>query len=286
MIRFGIRLHDVNTALPESGRTLEARLKQAKAEGFSCVHLAFSKVMKDVPSDACALTEGFARYVSSELEAQGMDLAVLGCYLNLAHPDPAALQTIQKKYYAHLRAASLMRASVVGTETGAPNAEYRSDAYTHSPAALSALIRGLEPVVECAEHYGVSMAIEPVWKHIVYDAARARQVLDAIASPNLRIIFDPVNLLSAENADDRERIFGETMDLLADEIAVVHLKDYRRQGSELVSVAAGTGEMDYSSIMKFLKARKPFIQATLENTSNDNAESSRLFLQQVYDSVN
>ena len=44
----------------------------------------------------------------------------------------------------------------------------------------------------------MTIAIEPVVKHIVYDARRARTVLDEIGSPNLQILFDPVNLLNME----------------------------------------------------------------------------------------
>ena len=46
-----------------------------------------------------------------------MDIAVLGNYLNLAHPDEAALAAIQEKYYAHIRFASLLGCGMVGTET-------------------------------------------------------------------------------------------------------------------------------------------------------------------------
>jgi sugar phosphate isomerase/epimerase len=136
--------------------------------------------------------------------------------------------------------------------------------------------------VECAEKYGVSMAIEPVWKHIVYSPERARIVLDAIGSRNLRIIFDPVNLLCVENMEQREEIFAKTIELLGDDIAVVHLKDFVPEGNDLTSIAAGTGMMDYRKILKFMKERKPFIQATLENTNNDNAVASRLYLENVY----
>ena len=66
---------------------------------------------------------------------------------------------------------------------------------------------------------------------------------------------------------------------------MVHLKDYVRRNNELVSIAAGTGEMDYREILRFLKARKPFVQATLENTNNGNAVSSRLFLEELYASL-
>ena len=129
------------------------------------------------------------------------------------------------------------------------------------------------------------MAIEPVWKHIVYDADRALEVLDAIRSPNLRIIFDPVNLLYSGNVDDRDRILGEAMEKLAEHIAVVHLKDFIQEGQELRPVAAGTGEMDYRAIVRFLKDCKPYIQATLENTTNDNAVQAREFLQELYAEV-
>ena len=175
--------------------------------------------------------------------------------------------------------------TVVGTETGAPNAQYKMDANTHSEEALDTFIRGLEPVVERAEKYGVTMAIEPVWKHIVYSPDRAVKVLEAIQSPNLRIIFDPVNLLYPGNLDDREKVIGEAMEKLCDRIAVVHLKDCVLSGDDLKSIAAGTGVMNYREILKFIKARKPYIHTTLENTVDENAVSSRVFLQELYDSI-
>lgn len=284
-MQIGIRLHDVNAGLAPELQTLEARADTARTEGFSCVHLALSKVIGGVRFDDCALTEGLAMYTKRVLNDRGLDTAVLGCYLNLAHPDPEKLQDIQSRYYGHLRAAALMGAGVVGTETGAPNSEYRLDANTHTEEALETFIRGLAPVVERAEHWGVSVAIEPVWKHIVYNADRARQVLRSIASPNLRIILDPVNLLYAGNVAERDRVIGEAVDKLGEYVAVVHIKDFVRAGDDLKAVAAGTGEMDYTRILRFMKERKPYIQATLENTSNANAASSRMFLQEKYNAL-
>jgi len=284
-MQIGIRLHDVNTGLTPELQTMEARGAKAREEGFSCVHLAFSKVIKGAAFDDCALTEGLAAYTRRVFSKCELDVAVLGCYLNLAHPDPRKLREIQSRYFGHLRVAALMGAGVVGTETGAPNPEYKMDANTHSKEALGIFIRGLAPVVERAERCGVTLAIEPVWKHIVYDADRAVQVLDAIRSPNLRIILDPVNLLYSGNADQRERVIGDAIDKLGERVAVVHLKDFVREGDDLRSIAAGTGEMDYTQILRFMKERKPYIQATLENTTNDNAVASREFLQRLYEEL-
>lgn len=284
-MQLGIRLHDIHTGLGPEFQTMEKRAETAREEGFSCVHLAYSKVIKGYTFDDCALTEGLAKYTKRVFEGQGLDVAVLGCYLNLAHPDPEKLKEIQSRYYGHLRVASLLGASVVGTETGAPNAQYKMDANTHSEEALDAFIRGLAPVVERAEKCGVTMAIEPVWKHIVYSADRAVKVLEAIQSPNLRIIFDPVNLLYPGNLDERDKVIGDAMEKLCDRIAVVHLKDCVLNGDDLKSIAAGTGVMDYTEILRFMKARKPYIQTTLENTTDETAVSSRLFLQEIYDGI-
>ena len=284
-MQIGIRLHDVNAGLAPEYQTMEARAETARAEGFSCVHLALSKVIKGVTFDDCALTEGLALYTKRVFNRSELDVAVLGCYLNLAHPDPEKLREIQSRYYGHLRAAALMGTGVVGTETGAPNPEYKMDANTHTDEALEIFIRGLAPVVERAEHWGVSVAIEPVWKHIVYDADRALQVIKSIASPNLRIILDPVNLLYAGNAGDRDRVIGEAIDKLGEHVAVVHIKDFVPEGEELKAVAAGTGEMDYTRILRFIKERKPYIHTTLENTNNGNAVAAREFLQRKYEEI-
>ena len=234
---------------------------------------------------SAAMTEGLAAYFRRVFGKNDLDIAVLGCYLNLAHPDTDKLQSIKERYYGNMRVAALCGAAMVGTETGCPNAEYKLDSNTHTDAALNIFIRNLETVVTAAEDYGVTLAIEPVWNHIVYNPDRALQVIRSLGSRNLRIIFDPVNLLCMENADDRENVFAEAMDKLGDHIAMVHIKDFVRKDGKLVSVAAGTGEMDYTNILRWLKAHKPYIQVSLENTCNDNAVAARELIERVYNEI-
>ena len=199
-MQLGIRLHDVNAGLPEERQTLEARARTAREEGFSCVHLALSKCIPGVRFDDAALTEGLAAYVRRVFAREELDVAVLGCYLNLAHPEKDTIREFQSRYFGNLRVAALAGIGMVGTETGAPNAAYKLDANTHGDEALHTFMKNLEPVAERAEACGVTLAIEPVWNHIVYGPDRALELLRGIGSPNLRIIFDPVNLLCPENA--------------------------------------------------------------------------------------
>ncbi len=279
MIQLGLRLHDA-PKLP-----VEQVLPIVREQGFVCAHVALSKSLKENPCTPSALTPGYAMYLRRIFRENGLDIAVLGNYLNLAHPDPDALAAIQEKYYAHIRFAALLGCGMVGTETGAPNAQYKTCPECRTDEALATFIKNLKPVVRCAEQYGVTIAIEPVIRHIVYNPKRCRQVLDEIGSPNLQVLFDPVNLLDGSNADGRDEVFAEAMELLGPDIAMVHLKDFVRvnEGDGLKSVGAGTGEMDYSRIMRFLKKEKPYIQATLEDTTPENAVQCRLAMQKAYD---
>ncbi|MBQ8597721.1 MAG: sugar phosphate isomerase/epimerase, partial [Lachnospiraceae bacterium] len=204
-----------------------------------------------------------------------LDIAVLGCYLNLANPNPEKLKEIVEKYKAHIRFASHLGCGVVGTETGAPNEEYKHEPACHTEEALQLFIQNLRPIVEYAEKMGVIFAIEPVWKHIVCNPARARRVLDEINSPNLQIILDPVNLLDISNYQDQVAIVEEAIELLGKDVAVVHIKDYVVKDGKLDSVAAGTGMMNYDAIIKFIKEKKPYIHTTLENTVPENAVQAK-----------
>ena len=279
MIQYGLRLHDAEK-LP-----LEEQLRAVKDQGFTCVHLALSKI-QGLTADPTALTPGYALYLRHAFERAGLDIAVLGNYLNLATPDPDALKQNQAKYTAHLRFASLLGAGVVGTETGNPNTGYQYDPETsHTDEALETFITNLRPVIADAERFGVILAIEPVWRHIVYSPQRARIVLDEINSPNLQIIFDPVNLLDEANLDRREEVLNDAMTLLEKEIAVIHLKDYKTETGPRTCMAAGLGDMDYRPVLKFAKEKKPFIHATLENTRPENARQAREYLKQLEESL-
>lgn len=276
-MQLGIRLHDI-----EKG-TIEHRLSVAHEQGFACGHLALSKMISEYSVDNSALTPGFAMYLKRLFAKNELDIAVLGCYLNLGNPNADSIQKSTEKYMAHIRFASLLGVGVVGTETGAVNEKYATEDANFTEEALEIFIKNLRPIVEYAEKMGVIVAIEPVCRHIVCNPKRARKVLDAIGSPNLQIIFDPVNLIEIWNYEQREEIFAEAIELLGKDIAVVHIKDFIIEDGKMISVAAGTGMMDYTQIVKFIKAQKPYIHVTLENTVPENAVEARKFFQGLWD---
>ena len=278
-MRLGIRAHDTKYA------PLEELIPNIHNLGFKCMHIALSKSIKEFKPDICTMTPGLAMYMKELCIENKVDIAVLGCYLNLCNPDPEQHKQIVEKYKAHIRFASVLGCGVVGTETGAVNVEYKYEPANHTEEALNLFIENLKPIVKYAEQFGVIVAIEPVWKHIVCTIERARKVLDAIDSPNLQIIFDPVNVLYTGNIDRQDEIIEQAFDLLRDEIAVVHCKDFVVEGDELKSIAAGTGGLNYPLLLKKIKQYKPYVHCTLENTVPENAIATRDIMENLYAQV-
>ena len=278
-MRIGIRAHDMEKA------PFEELVKNISKKGFFCTHIALKKSISEFNVSDEAMTPGLALYIKQVFAENKVDIAVLGCYLNLANPNPEKLKKIIDTYKAHIRFASLLGCGVVGTETGAVNEEYRYEEANHSQKALEIFIQNLRQVVEYAEKMGVILAIEPVYKHIVYNNQRAREVLDAIQSPNLQIIFDPVNQISLENYTKQDEIIQSAFELLGKEIAVIHAKDFVIENDTIKSVAAGKGLFHYEPLMKLIKEKKPYIHVTLEDTNPENVFEAKGYLEEIYAKV-
>lgn len=280
MLQLGIRLHDAQR-LP-----LERLLPTIRGQGLTCCHLALSKSFPEFPCTPTALTPGYASYLKRAFAQGGVEIAVLGNYLNLLHPDEEYLRYALEMYFAHIRFASLLGCSMVATETGAPNKKYAFCPECRDEKTLTLFIERLKPVVRCAEQFGVILAIEPVVRHSMWNPKACRRVLDEIGSHNLQILFDPVNLLDITNVDHCDELFQELFELVGPEIAAVHLKDYQhtpdRKGLVTIGVGAGMGEMNYGKIMRFLKEEKPYIYATLEDSKPENAAFCAAAMQKAY----
>ncbi len=272
-MNIGIRLHDT---LPG---TLRQRLTYARDQGFTCAHIAMSKAvegfsMADAPR---LLTPDLAASVREDLEATQMECAVLGCYLNLADPDPERRAATQEIYRAHLRFSTLMGARVVGTETYArPDTPFGEPAPV-SEEAFRLFMEGLKPVVRFAEEAGAILAVEPVHSHIISTPERAQRMLEELPSDHLQIILDSVNLIGPGHDRDADAIIDDAIRRLGDRVRVLHMKDFTvKPDGGIRSQACGTGLMRYDRLLAFGISHD--LPMTLEDTVPSNAEAARLHL--------
>ncbi|WP_046079057.1 sugar phosphate isomerase/epimerase family protein [Halomonas sp. HG01] len=270
-MNIGIRAHDLET------QPLDDLVADIARRGLGSVQLAPSKSF-DIPTPPGSLTPGLAHRIASAFRRQDVQIAVLGCYVNIIHPDPDERRSALTRFKEHLRHARDFGCGIVGTETGNVNADivYTEDNFREAP--LQAVIESVRELVEEAERFGVIVGIEPGVNHPVYSPETVTRLLDSVDSPNLQIIFDPVNFLTIDNYARQRDIFREALDSWGDRIAVMHAKDVRISDGALRPAAVGQGLLDYAFLFEWLAPRKPNLNVILDEVELVDLEDVMAFL--------
>ena len=272
MMRLGIRAHDFGRLPAEE---LAAKIS---SRGLCCAQLALNKAIAGLDLKAGELTPGLAWHIGQAFQRQGVQIAVLGCYINPIHPDPAKRRELLAFFKDHLRFARDFGCSVVGLETGSLNADYSPHHANQSADAFNTMLASIAELVQEAERFGVFVAIEGVTTHTVSTPVRMRRVLDTIQSNHLQVIFDPVNFISIENYHEQERIIQESFDLFGERIFVIHAKDFTLESGTCRQVQTGLGQFNHDRLISLIKQRKPGISVLLEEATEANLEGCVRFL--------
>jgi L-ribulose-5-phosphate 3-epimerase len=274
-IRIGVRAHDFG-CLPAG--ELAAKIA---ASHMVCAQLALGKAIAGFNLKPGVLNPGFAFDIGKAFREQGVQIAVLGCYVNPIHPDLAIRKSLLELFKEHLRYARDFGNGLVALETGSVNADYSPHPDNHGEAAFQQSLASIAELVADAERFDVSVGIEAVASHTVSTPQKMKRMLDSVASNNLQVVFDPVNLLSLENYREQERVINESLELFGDRIAVIHAKDFIVENGQFKSLSAGLGKLRHDLVMKFAVTQKPGISILLEDTNVQAAEESRRFFRQV-----
>jgi L-ribulose-5-phosphate 3-epimerase len=278
LLHIGIRAHDFGK-LPAA--LLASRIA---AQGLSCVQLALNKAIAGlnlVPGRG-DLTPGLAWTIGRAFAQHNIQIAVLGCYINLSPPDASARAPLVAFFKEHLRHARDFGCGIVATESGSLNPDWSFHPANAGEEAFALLVPRVAELVEEAQRCGVIVGIEGAASHVLNSPQRIRRLLDAIRSQNLQVVFDPVNLLSPENYHDQDRILQESFDLFGDRIAILHAKDFTTDGPTLTQLPAGAngqGQLHYPLLLSWLQQHKPGINILLEESSEHAAAASSAFLQ-------
>lgn len=275
-MNLGVRAHDFGK-LP-----IDELAAQIASHGLTCVQLAPPKAIAGFDSDAGRLSPGFAGQVREAFRRHGIQIAVLGCYINLGDPDHAGLRPQLDRFKEYLRFARDFGCSVVGTETGSVNADFSWHPDNHGEAAFQTVLARVRELVREAEKFGVFVGVEGVERYVISSPRRLRRLLDEVDSPNLQVIFDPVNLLCAKNHRAQDEVVEEALTLLGDRIAIVHAKDFRMVGDRFEETPAGQGELHYPRVMRWVRERKPGVNVLLENTHPATIAGTVAFMRAGY----
>lgn len=269
--RIGVRAHDYGRARP---RELAQRIKNA---GFSSVQLAVSKCIEGMEQDAGRFTPGFAASVRQAFEEAGIDIAVLGCYIEPVHPDEETRRRHIQRFKEHLLYARAFGGLTVGTET----TRYRGDEAGREKA-FQILVKTVGELVEEAEKCGAVVGVEPVAAHTLNSPELAARLLDIIGSSHLQIIFDPVNLITPDVAENHDDLLRRAFDAFGERIMALHCKDIAlRADGGLEEVLLGEGLVNYPMIFEYLRAHRPGLSLLREGADPATAQRDIEFLKKA-----
>lgn len=278
-MRIGIRGHDIgNYELDKIGRVMQNK-------GLKSIQFIPKKLISEFEITKGSFTPGMAQYINNTLNQYGVNISILGCYINLANPDDNELDELLETFKEHIRFAKYLGCSIVGTETGALNREYVYTEKNHTEEAFQRSLNSIKILVEEAEKFGVVVGIEGVTKHVMNTPERLKRALDSINSNNLQVIYDPINFIDESNYDKQDEIIKKSFELFGDKIMIIHAKDFVYKNGKIEQVSIGEGQFNYPLLLSLIKEKKPYIDIVLEDTVPEDLDSSIKYIQDMYNKL-
>jgi sugar phosphate isomerase/epimerase len=205
--------------------------------------------------------------------------AVSGTY-NMIHPDPQvrAAGHARLEVLAAACAGLGTRLITLCTGTRDPLDQWKEHADNGNAEAWRDLLASMETAIVIADQYDIELGIEPELANVVSSAQRARDLIDQLRSPRLRIVLDPANLFEVATLAEQRATVAAAIDLLADRIALGHAKDRHADGR---FATAGTGVLDYPHYLACLKRAGFDGPLITHGLGAEEAPGVAMFLQRV-----
>ncbi|PRY65405.1 sugar phosphate isomerase/epimerase [Glaciihabitans tibetensis] len=263
-INFGARGHDVTWA-----KTPEELARGLSEYGVHNVQLALRRSFPQFGGER-ALNPGLGSYFRRVMAERDVNIAVLGCYDNIIHPDGDRRESILQTFEAYLRNARHFGAAIVATETGSVNREgfaytranFTDEAYDQA----SAVIRRL---AEFGERVGTIVGIEPGINHPIYNLDRVEQILADIDSPFLGIVFDATALLDPNEPTDLAALTADAFERFGGRIVAAHIDDYRLIDGRVIRCDIDDGQLPVAQILQTINESAPHLAVIMEETVDE-----------------
>jgi len=208
--------------------------------------------------DKPALGDDFPRWAAA-YRAAGVEIAAVGGYMNLLHPDPdKRARTVEtfKDFLRRMRPQLGTR--LISTETGtyATTSDWDNDPRNRTADAWDDLRAVTEDLVRVAEQEDVVILYEPYIVNIAHTPELAARIVRETDSPHLRLLMDPTNWFEADMLDRAPETIKHGFAVERGLFELAHAKDVTHptgnpQKPDLP--AAGMGVLDYTTYVRLLR---------------------------------
>jgi sugar phosphate isomerase/epimerase len=230
------------------GRTTAEELAGAIAcWGFRAVQLNLSCLGWNTLPDH--LDERRCSEVASCFRAQGLEIAAVSGTFNMVHPSGSAEANLRRLETLASACRWLdTRMITLCTGTRDPDDLWRWHPENVRRSTWRELVAVMKRVAAIADRSEVTMAFEPEIGNVVNSAVKARLLLDEVASPWIKVVIDPANLLRPEELSRTAEILEEAFEWLGSDVALAHAKELTHDG-RFGELAPGEGAVDWDGYL-------------------------------------
>lgn len=270
----GIRGHDVRAA------GIPAICEKMKESEMEYIQLVLERSIGFKPG---GFSEELAASVSAELG--DTKIAVLGSYINPSATDPAVREGEINKFKEKINFARVLKPLAVGTETGFYGPT-QSDEMNNTEEAYQHVLGTMRPIVEYAEECGVNVAIEGVGIFVINSPSKMARIVSDLGSDNVKVIFDPVNYISAKNYKEQDDIINDTFELLSDRLVAIHAKDFSvDECGKMTYPDPGLGMLNYPLIFANMKKYGVDVPIIMEGINEERGKESFARLEKIQSEI-
>lgn len=232
--------------------TLAEKLDAIAAHGLRAVQ--FNMDCAGVAEMPEQIDPALCKQIRQEFAQRGLTMAAVSGTYNMVDLDLEQRRRGLQRLRTLAAACHDMGTSVITLCTGTRNrtSMWRRHPDNDLPEAMRDLVAEVRQAVRFAEEYKVTLAFEPEVNNVVDSARKARQLLDEVNSPYLKVVMDGANIFHKGELPRMREILDEAFALLSKDIALAHAKDLDHDG-DAGHLAAGQGLLDYGYYLQLLK---------------------------------
>jgi sugar phosphate isomerase/epimerase len=195
------------------------------------------------------------------LDERGLRVGELSSFhRGLAAPDPEANRAALEAYRRRLEHAAILEAACVGFSFPGIYGEH-----ARSEAVWGRIVEAIGALAEAAEQAGVDVAAHPHLMGPLFSVERLARLLRDVPSPRLKVLLDPVNLVTVDTYYETGAFLHAIFDALGARVVSAHAKDVSMSGlvwneqnrasiCHLDEVLPGKGNLEYPTFLRRLHA--------------------------------
>lgn len=231
--------------------TLAEKLDAIAAHGLHAVQFNMDCAgLEEMPEQ---IDLALCNQIRQEFAKRGITMAAVSGTYNMVDLDLEQRRLGLQRLKTLAAACHDMGTSVITLCTGTRDrtSMWRRHPDNDLPDAMRDLVAELRQAVVFAEAYKVTLAFEPEVNNVIDSARKARQLLDEVNSPYLKVVMDGANIFHKGELPRMREILDEAFALLGKDIALAHAKDLDHDG-DAGHLAAGQGLLDYGYYLQLL----------------------------------